>query len=342
MASSRMTSMFSNVRPAMPRGDTPVCAVAVDAEEDFDWRSPIRGVEYSTSCMKNTTTLRDILRAYRAVPTYLLSYPVLENADALGTVRRQFDRGDCAVGAQLHPWVNPPFDEAAGPGAFYSYSGNLEPGLEERKLVALMRRITECFGEEPRIYRAGRYGLGRETPSLLEKLGFTIDTSVAPRTKFSADGGPDYAGHDYRPFWFGDRSRILGLPLCRSVVGWAGPLAPGLYRALSAPAFARLRAPAVLTRSRCAERITLSPEGNDVASMIRLVRRLYEGGQRIFVLSFHSSSLAVGRNPYVRSKAELHGFFDRLSAILDHMATRQGMRFASLAEIPAYLEAPGP
>jgi hypothetical protein len=76
--------------------------------------------------------------------------------------------------------------------------------------------------------------------------------------------------------------------------------------------------------------------------MRRLVRRLYEGGQRVFVLSFHSSSLAVGRNPYVRTKAELHGFFDRLSAILDHMAGRYAMRFARLGEIPAYLEAPAP
>jgi hypothetical protein len=193
--------MFCNVRPAVARTDEAICAIAVDAEEDFDWHTPVHGVDYSTRCMDRTRTLQDILKAYGAVPTYLLSYPILENPDALRVVRRQFDRGECAVGAHLHPWVNPPFDGAAPPSAFYSYSGNLDPQVEERKLVALTRRITECFGERPQIYRAGRYGLGRHSAGLLERLGFTIDTSVAPHTRLAADGGPDYTGHDHQLFW---------------------------------------------------------------------------------------------------------------------------------------------
>ena len=99
----------------------------------------------------------------------------------------------------------------------------------------------------------------------------------------------------------------------------------------------RLHATAVITRTRCAERITLSPEGNDVAAMLRLVRRLRARGQTIFVLSFHSSSLAVGSNPYVKTKAELHGFYDRLSSVLDTLAHQMNFEFSSLADLPARL-----
>ncbi|MFT8245518.1 polysaccharide deacetylase family protein [Roseomonas sp. BN140053] len=332
-------ALFPNIRPALPRSDDPILAVAVDAEEDFDWDAPVRGTPHTTGHMRNIRDLQAILGAYGLRPTYLLTYPVLEDTEVVRILERHLRRGECDVGVQLHPWVTPPFTGDGGTSA--SYSGNLPPELEAQKLATLIRRFTERFGVGPRIYRAGRYGLSAHTAGTLEELGFEIDTSVAPRTDFSPDGGPDYSGYDYRPFWFGRRRTLLELPLCRSIVGWGGRRAPWIYQALAdaSPPF-RLGLSAALTRMRCAERITLSPEGNDRRAMIRLVRRLTEGGHRVFVLSFHSSSLAVGRSPYVQSRAELHHFYDRLSAILDFMARQPRMRFASLAEIPSLLEAP--
>ncbi len=330
--------MFHNIRPAFPRADNPVCAVAVDAEEDFDWMKPVYGTGMSTACMKNIRVLQEIVGAYGIAPTYLLTYPVLEDAEVVSIIRRQLDRGECEVGVQLHPWVTPPFDRDADSAS--SFPGNLAPEIEERKLRSLIRKFVECFGAEPRIYRAGRYGMGSHTAQILEKLGFEIDISLAPRTTFTAEGGPDYADQEYRPFWFGENSRILELPLCRSIVGWGGPAAPAIYRAFTAPALVNMRILTMLTRSRCAERITLSPEGNDLSAMIRLVRRLHTGGHRIFVVSFHSSSLAIGRNPYVQTKAELHAFYDRLSGILDFMASELRIGFTSVGKIPDHLEAP--
>jgi hypothetical protein len=96
----------------------------------------------------------------------------------------------------------------------------------------------------------------------------------------------------------------------------------------------------MLTRTRCAERITLSPEGNDFRAMQRLTHGLLARGQQVLALSFHSSSLQAGRNPYVRSRAELHGFYDRMSAIFDHLATRLEFTFAGLSEIPGLLARP--
>lgn len=324
--------MFSNIVPSVPKSDRPVCAVAVDAEEDFDWNTPSPSTEYSTHCMKGIRNLQEILSAYGVVPTYLLTYPILEDSDVVKILRRQISRRQCDVGVQLHPWLNPPFDGNEGT----SFSGNLHPRLEERKLVELKRRFIQCFGVKPSIYRAGRYALGRNTASLLEKHGFTIDTSLAPRTTSTDDDGPDHACYDYQVFWFGEQRRLLELPLCRSIVGWGGRAAAPIYRSLVTPTLSRLRISSIVTRLRLAERITLSPEGNDVAAMLRLVRHLRSRGQTIFVLSFHSSSLAIGRNPYVQTKAQLHSFYDRLSSVLNTLAMH--FEFASLAELPKYLK----
>jgi hypothetical protein len=329
---------FSNVRPALPRAAGSICAVAIDAEEDFDWNAPVYGTPHSTAEMKNIRELQPILGAYGIQPSYLLTYPVLEDPEVVPMLRRYLERGECDVGVQLHPWVTPPFTGEVGTTA--SYSGNIGHALETQKLLALMEKFAECFGRPPRIYRAGRYGLSEQTAAKLEEFGFEIDTSLAPRTDFSSEGGPDYSSYEYEPFWFGRNANLLELPFCRSVVGWSGRLAPQLYQAMTTPPLQHLGLSAALTRARCAERITLSPEGNDVRAMLRLVHWLQRRGTRIFALSFHSSSLAVGRNPYVTSKADLHHFYDRLSGILDALSRQDGMRFAGLAEIPGLLEPP--
>lgn len=330
---------FPTARRAVAKTAQRLCTLAIDAEEDFDWMAPVQGTSYSTGCMRHIRDLHEILGAYGLVPTYLLTYPVLEDRDVVRLLQRQFSRGECRLGLQLHAWVTPPFNGDGGAEA--SFAGNLAIDLEEKKLLRLKGAFIDRFGAPPLVFRAGRYGLGRQSALLLEKHGFTVDTSLAPRTTMEEEGGPDYSAYDYDIFWFGERRAVLEIPLCRSIIGWGGPLARAVYRHLSAPALRRLRIPALLAAARCAERITLSPEGNDSRAMGRLARGLLARGNTILALSFHSSSLAPGRNPYVRSRTDLHGFYDQLSATLSTLADDLGFTFAPLTDIPALMETPG-
>ena len=329
---------FPNAAPAATRAR--LCAVLIDAEEDFDWLRPVRGEPYDLDCMRHLDELQAIAARFGAVPTYLLTYPVLRDDAIAASLRDLVAQGRCQVGIQLHPWVTPPFDEPAE--VRNSFAGNLPAGLEERKLVELMRQFRTCFGHNPTIFRAGRYGLGTDTPALLEKHGFLVDTSLAPSTSFADEGGPDFSASDYSTFWFGQQRRLLELPLCRSIAGWGGQPAAHAYRWL-ATAESRPRGlglhhlPSLLAWTRCAERITLSPEGNDVTAAGRLVDSLFGRGQTVLALSLHSSSLSVGRNPYVRSPADLRRFYGQFAAMLDMLAKRFSVRFAAAGELPALL-----
>lgn len=327
---------FPNPRAAIARNPESLCTVVIDAEEEFDWQDPMPGTAHSMAGMRAIGQVSDVFAAHGAVPTYLVTYPVLEDQEALYLLRREHDRGRCALGVQLHPWVTPPFE--GGAARHHSFAGNLPPGIEERKLATLCARFAGCFGFAPRIYRAGRYGLGPETPRLLERLGFAIDTSIAPRTSLVDEGGPDFSAMDCSPFWFGEDADILEVPLCRSIVGWGGCIAARLHdAALPGPLRQPLRG--LLAATRAAERITLSPEGNDVAAASRLVRALRARGEAVLSLSFHTSSLTPGHNPYVRTAAELTAFLDRLAAMLDVVAG-EGLRFVSLDEVPGLLRPP--
>lgn len=330
--------LFCNPQPARPASPQPLGTLVIDAEEDFDWLNPVPGTRYSTACMRNIGDLQSIAGAWGVHPTYMLTYPVLQDAQAVRVLRRYLERGDCALGLQLHTWVTPPLDGPSGIPA--SFSGSLPAGIEERKLLALKAKFAACFGFEPLAYRSGRYGMSGTTASLLEEHGFEIDTSIAPRTCFAAEGGPDFSDFDCAPFWFGKQRRLLEIPLCRSVIGWGGPPARAAYQALTRPPLSGLRINSALTRSHAAERITLSPEGNGIADMRRLVRRLLARDCRVLTVSMHSSSLVVGQNPYVRSKADLHGFYDRLSAALAFLAGDIGCRFAPLPQVPSLMRPP--
>jgi hypothetical protein len=326
---------FPHPSAATSAAARPLATVAIDAEEDFDWRRPIAGTINSTACMHDLGQLQSILSAYGAYPTYLLTYPVLADPIAVRALRRYFERGECALGLQLHTWVTPPLEGAGNVAA--SFSGNVSAELEEAKLLCLRDAFIAAFGVAPVVFRSGRYGVSGVTAALLEKHGFEVDTSVAPRTSFAKEGGPDFEGFEYTPFWFGEHRRLLEVPLCRSIVGWGGRAGRAAYQMLASPSLAKLPLQALLARSRAAERITLSPEGNSLADMRRLARWLRGRGCQVLSLSFHSSSLAIGHNPYVRSKADLHQFYDRLSGTLEFLADTIGCGFVTLPEIPALM-----
>ena len=324
---------FPNAALAPVPPDRTIVSLIVDAEEDFNWSRPFEGTAYSTACMHAIGPLQEILSSYALPPTYLLTYPVLEDPAAIRLLRHQLDRGACQLGVQMHPWVNPPF--GTGGDRRLSFPLNLPATIEEAKIVRLAEKFAAAFGFPPRVFKAGRYGIGPQTIALLERLGFLVDTSIAPRTDLGEEGGPDFSDFDTAPFWFGASRRLLELPVCREVVGWSGAAAPAIYRPVAGPRAAPVRA--ALSWIRCAERVTLSPEGNDSAAMRRLIRGTTDSGQRVLTMSFHSSSLAIGHNPYVRSQRDLHVFYDRLSEVLDGLARAPRTLFAGVLELPALL-----
>ncbi len=328
---------FARPVAAIERPGPPACTIVIDTEEDFPWADPVEGTPDNTGHLRHLPELQAVFGAFGAIPAYMVTWRVLEDPDAVALLRRECEAARCTLGLHLHPWVTPPLLGLRDHRL--SFAGNLAPDIEAAKLRALAARFESAFGFPARTYRAGRYGLGPATPALLEEMGITVDTSVAPRSDFSAEGGPDYGGFDYAPFWFGASRRVLELPLGRAIVGFAGSHAPALYRAAHGGI---PLAGSLVTRLRLAERMTLSPEGHDAPTMIRLVRRLAARGQTIYPVSFHSSSIWPGQNPYVTSPAEQRQFYDRLSAVLAHMRDRAGAAFLALDDAPGRFVAPNP
>ena len=300
----------------LPQGHPPVLLVTVDAEEEFDWGQPFDRRNTSVASLRGVHRAQELCDRYGIRPTYVVDYPVATQPQGAGPLREIAHAGRCTIGAHLHPWVCPPFDEDVN--AHNSFPGNLPRELESAKLRETVRAITAAFGEPPRCYQAGRFGVGPNTAALLEEQGFEVDFSICPPFDYSAEGGPDFSAFGCETYWFGKRRRLLGIPLTGAYVGWVQGGAHAMYRAATSPAGRALRAPGVLSRLAAVDRLRLSPEGFLPRHHRRLTEHLLQLGVRVFVWSFHTPSLVPGNTPYVKSDAELETFLDRFRAYFEY------------------------
>jgi hypothetical protein len=290
--------------------ERPCLIVIVDAEEEFGWKT----FSSSANSVRNIavqTPAQNILDEFCIRPTYLVDYPVAAQPEGYEPLKALLDAGRCDIGAQLHPWVNPPIDEEIT--LHNTFPGNLPAALERAKIAHLTATITANFGIKPVVFKAGRYGVGPNTASALIANGYSIDASVMPLADFSKEGGPDYTNAPAVPYWIDAEQGLLEIPTTVGLVGLLGRSARGSIHTLLSNASAALRVPGLLSRLGLLERIRLTPEGISLDEAKRLTMAMFRQGQRLFVLSYHSSSLWPGGTPYVSSQADI----DKLLVWLD-------------------------
>src|SRR3954452_23711586 len=306
----------------------PMIMAVVDTEAEFDWLLSRSRQACGVTSVRALRQVQTIFERHNVRPTFVVDYPISTRPEGYEIIRDFYSSGVCEVGAHLHPWDAPPFIEEITDRN--SYAGNLAPEVEREKLVRLTAAIAQNIGIQPRIYKAGRYGVGAATPRILAELGYEIDASVLPGTDLRPHFGPDFSRCPAHPYWFGSApAALLELPLS---VGYTGALAhfPALARALATHPFLKgLHLPGILARLRLLDRIVLTPEGITFDEQRRLTRAMLRRGYRVFSLTFHSSSLVPGNTPYVRDSEQLQSFLGRIEQYLEFFMTEIGGRPAT-------------
>ena len=240
-------------------------------------------------------------------PVYLADYPVASQDAGRAPLHELLATG-AEVGAQLHPWVTPPFDEAVG--VHNSYAGNLSTRLQLEKARILTETLADTFMRRPLIWRTGRFGAGIRTADILRSLGYAADSSVTPYWPAQNCPQPDqFWSLSAHPYWLDHDRTLMEIPVSAALVGRmargsAAHLAPFLFH----PRTQRLGITGAAARLGLIERIRLSPEGMTIEEGKRLARAMRAGGHGVFVLTYHSPSLVPGNTPYVRSARDLERF----------------------------------
>ncbi len=324
---------WAPARPDLAAFEQPRLIISVDTEEDFDWSRPLSAAATAVDSIARQEAAQRLIERYGAAPIYLCDFPVAAQERAYRVLREWQADKRCAIGAHLHPWVNPPQVEAVT--SSNSYPCNLPLELQREKLHVLSETITENIAVRPIVYKAGRYGGDLCLPGLLKPLGYRVDMSINPIGNYSADGGPNQTTFPYAPFWLDPERELLAIPATGNVLGALRGRWVAMAGAMRKDTSDRIKLGWLLRRLGLINRVFLSPEGTPLEEAKALTRFLVAAGHRVFTLDYHSTSLNPGSNPYVRNEAELRRFLGWLDAYFEFFFDEIGGAAALPTEIYA-------
>jgi hypothetical protein len=300
--------------------------VSVDVEEEFNWSRPFSRTGYTVRSPLRLERLERLCWRFGIRPIYFVDFAVMTSAEAVARIRQSLEAGRCILGAHLHPWVTPPYEETISHRT--SFPGNLPADLERKKLETLMARLEECFGIRPVYYRAGRYGIGPSSFGNMAQFGIRFDMSCLSGADLRFKDGPDFRLVEPVPYTVRAPNDIIEIPVTRGYVGMASKHGRHFEALIERPAAQKLLVGAALRRLGILDRIALCPEANSVDDQIALTRRLLDLGVRCFSLSLHSTSLVPNATPYTRNEAEVDRLCERIEGYLNCF-------FEQLSGVPA-------
>ena len=287
-------------------------SVFVDTEEEFDWSQPLARENRATQSMDALPDMHALFAAHDVPATYMIDDPIVRCPRSVEILKRVMEDGGSAIGSQLHPWVNPPFDEVVCPRN--SFLGNLSRDLQAAKIAVLTDAIEAAFGRRPVMMRTGRYGLGADTLELLAAAGYRVDTSMRSGYSYASEHGPDYRAIGNHAFRTG-HGDLIEIPLTTVYTGALKRGGIALHGALGRVPRGR----GVASRLGLLSRVALTPEDMPVELALEAIRVAAGEGERLLMFSYHSPSAAPGYTPYVRDAADLAAFrswWERAFALL--------------------------
>lgn len=313
--------------------DAPAVLMGIDTEADDQWSDHGRR-ELTVRNAQELPRLQSLCNGFGVRPSYLVTHEMASRDESMHLLRAMAAQGRCEIGAHLHPWTSPPFrpeDLAA-----HSYPHTLPTSLLDRQLTELTATIQKRLGVRPTTYRAGRNGFDARSIPILERLGYTVDTSVDPLFNERRKGGMVFAGApaqpyhpDYHDVTRPGNARLLEIPITSATLPALPKAVEALYTRLPP-----LRWRAALKRLGLRP-VWLRPSYSSLPDMLAFADRLAAGGARCFNIIFHSSELLAGGSPYTPDAASVQRFGEALRRLLDHLTGRLGAVGLTYAEFAA-------
>jgi hypothetical protein len=307
----------------MTAGARVFLCVSIDCECDKGpaWRTR-RPLAFDGVHVGIAERLQPLFRRLGAKPTYLLSPELLRDARC---IERLAALEDCELGTHLH-------GELADPGAFepdvtHAVQRDYPPEVERAKMTWLTDAFRSAFGRAPQSFRAGRFGIGASSISILDDLGYAVESSVTPHVDWSkVSPGLSFVGAPTQPYHPDPRD----------------PARPGPGRLLEVPITIRPRA---LSRvpfvGKHIEPRWLRPTRMAGDALVALAREAIEAErlaapERPVVLNamFHNVEVIPGASPYAATDRDAQRILDRLGALLE-FARREDIACVGLADVPA-------
>jgi hypothetical protein len=190
--------------------------LTIDTEADNQWD---HGRALTLENIKFIPRFQELCNKYLVKPTYLVTSEVCEDSFSKELFRDYLYRDIAEIGAHLHPWTTPPYQNRDGfrfNDGYHAFASELPLDLVANKIMYLTDQVGTSFGRRPTSFRAGRYGFSENVAKMLIANQYLVDTSVTPFTSWSsfggvpeASGGPDFLDKNAYPYSYTLENRQL-------------------------------------------------------------------------------------------------------------------------------------
>ncbi|RIK80618.1 hypothetical protein DCC62_03270 [candidate division KSB1 bacterium] len=285
--------------------------------------------------------LQPLFERYGIKATYLLSPEVIADADSVATLQRLGRKVE--LGTHLHgEYIEPQADwEAEATAAFQS---QYSPEIERQKLENLTLAFTRAFGYAPTSFRAGRFGIGRQSLPMLQELGYRVDSSVTPFMAWYADAshGVNFLGAPKQPYYpspidfrKAGSLRILEVPVTVHNCFWhripgfllrcLNPL--NRYQSFLMGKILKVQKKTTWFRPTYAS-------GEQMIALARhLIGRKHADEPCVLNMMFHNVEFWPGASPYAKNEAEVGVLLQRMDQALEFLFSRHQVSSLGLSEI---------
>ena len=317
----------------------PLFVITLDTEPDNEWGRPRVA---TTENARFVPRFHELCVSKGLKVTYLMTLEMAEDKFLRSYLAPRTQRGECEVGAHLHPWNTPPLvTQTEDDLKHHPYPFEYPADIQRQKLETLVTAIERCYGARPTSYKAGRWGLDGVHAALLDQLGFLVDTSVCPGVNWGPSkgdprgtGGPNFNAAPTLPYRLSSedvcRPGSLGLLEIPPTIVFYSPIGryvPGV-RALY-KRFRRVRR--AFDRYHVGSLWLRPYPFMTVARLKRVAELALRAGSPVLNLTLHSSELMPGGSPYNKTPASIDNLFARLEEYFSHVQ-RQGVEAVTLSE----------
>ena len=315
--------------------------VSIDTEED-DW-GVYKPTGHHLTNIGQLPKLQELFDRYKIKPTYLIDYPVAADETHKDFFKTIHDTGRAEIGAHLHPWNTPPFQEETT--TYNSMLKNLPRDLQKKKITALTELIERKLGIRPTSFRAGRFCFDEQTPPTLVELNYFVDSSVTPFINWETDyGGINFQGYPYYPYSIGSQNSQKEINTHqRDGTLWEVPVTIGfnrtpfklcssIYDFLGKDRLRVLRLRGIADKLGLLKKIWLSPELSGYKEMQHLSKVIIGLGVPVLNLFFHSTSLVPGFSPFIKTDSDRDAFFRTLELFFAWLQDNYNLKSVSLSE----------
>jgi hypothetical protein len=315
-----------------------LCTFTVDTEEEWDWSVGCpEGQGEVTNVLEGLEPFHSLCCQLGVKVTYFVNYSVLSHSSAGKLIVSLSKQPNAEIGFHIHPWNTPPFAEKSSNVPGSSFLHNLPEPLGAAKLKTVWEAF-QTLGLKPTSFRGGRYSTCGWIQSFLSKRGVVADASILPFSTWADVGSPDYRYRNQFP----QRIELEGKPL------WEIPLSLGFTRGpdrfwshifdkASKGPVRWLRLIGIVEKLVC-KRVWLNLENplcDDLPGLLKVLR-----ARKVPCINFtlHSSSLVVGKSPYVKTSEQLNRLKQRLLDCVQLMRQWPEFKPATVSEVAAHLE----